>query len=98
MVNNADASAALREYDVREAEQRRLLAEGKKQTEYTTPPKITRERRPTSASESLPASGSSAGSAPSTQSPTTGHRKLESISTLWSMGSSRTSSDFERHE
>jgi hypothetical protein len=92
------AAAALRAYDEREKEQARLISEGKSQTEFTSPPKLSRRKNSGASSRS---SGTSP-SAPQANGNghaglhTNGHRKLDSISTLWSMGSSRASLDQDR--
>lgn len=90
----ADAAAALKAFDAKEAQQAKLLAQGKAQAAYTVPPKIDRSARKRN---TLGANGTGAngvnGAANGTANGaadeyTSKHQQKESVSTLWSVGSS----------
>lgn len=101
-------AAALRAYDAREREQARLIAEGKSMAMYTSPPKIS-TRRAGRRSSSQSFSSGTGSSAPSTAysagphgeviapAPSEHHKARASISTLWSIGSSRASVDLDHN-
>lgn len=99
----ADAAAALKAFDEKEAQQAKLLARGKAQAAYTVPPKIDRTARKRN---TLGSNGTANGAAANGVNGVGGapngvanghshydefvpkHQQKESVSTLWSVGSS----------
>lgn len=92
----ADAAAALKAFDAKEAQQAKLLAQGKSQAAYTVPPKIDRTARKrntltgvNSVNDANGVNGTANGvNGTAHEEYVPKHQQKESVSTLWSVGSS----------